>query len=538
MKNLNVSFSLRAFVIYFVILGSLSWYIVNNAIERLNDGMRQSAESVMVDMSHLLASEVEKQLLTNIPNADITTTNKSTSPTITLDTLYKPSNKDNSDTIIDPSSVKQLFTRMKARDIEATIYKITKKTIESDIYITDHNGIVIYDSTGKALGQDYSQWRDVRLTLEGGYGARTSFIDQAKTADDDEKIMVVAAPINANEQIIGVLSVVKSIKSLEGHLETESKQLKNYALFLVMLAIVIGYLFSIWLTKSLQKISTYAQKLAQGGLTKQPRFWDNRLDNLCSSVTTMRNQLDGKEYVENYIHSLTHELKTPITSIRGASELLLEDIPQQEQQRFIRNIHSSNHRMAQLVDKMLSLAKLESQTQVLELVQFDLNDALKRLLEERQASISNPQIHITAPERPYHVFGDRLLIRQALANLIDNALAFCPSDNKVIIDFGSFSHALSNNTNANHSDFSLSVFNQGDRIPDFALSRLYERFFSMPSSHKRHASLTAKSTGLGLSFVHEIMKLHQGEVVIKNHQIDQQTSGVLAILKWSKPNTA
>ncbi|MGH1427014.1 MAG: two-component system sensor histidine kinase CreC [Arenicella sp.] len=498
MKNLNVSFSLRAFIIYFVILGSLSWYIVNNAIERLNDGMRQSAESVMVDMSHLLASEVEKQLTSNAVD----------------------------DKRIDTSSVKQLFSRMKAREIEATIYKITKKTIESDIYITDQNGIVLYDSTGKSLGKDYSQWRDVRLTLEGQYGARTSFIDQTKTSDDDEKIMVVAAPIHANAEIIGVLSVVKSIKSLEGHLQTESKQLKNYALFLVMLAIAIGYLFSIWLTKSLEKISAYAQNLAQGRKTEQPQFWDNRLDKLSSSVTKMRNQLDGKEYVEDYIHSLTHELKTPITSIRGASELLLEDIPEKEQQRFIRNIHSSNHRMAQLVDKMLSLAKLESQTKLLDIVEFDANDALSRLLEERQAHVTNKKIHLIIPNQPYHVSGDRLLIRQAIANLIDNALAFCPPENKIIIAFGT----------SNTTDFSIDVFNQGDNIPDFALTRLYERFFSLPSSHKQASTLTAKGTGLGLSFVYEIMKLHQGTIEVKNHQLDQETQGVMAQLTWSKPD--
>ena len=506
MKNLKISFSLRAFIIYFVILGSLSWYLVDNALERLNDGMRQSAESVMVDMAHLLATEIEQQF------ADDYTFE---SEEVRIDTL-----------IIDNT-----FSQILSRQIEAKIYEITKTAIDTSVYITDKSGIVIYDSTGKATGEDYSKWRDVSLTLEGKYGARTSFIDQTKTDDDDEKIMVVAAPIRYRNDIIGVVSVAKSIKSLEGHLKTESLQLKNYALLLVLLAIAIGYLFSIWLTNSLEKISNYAQKLADGYQTTQPRFWDDRLDNLSGSVTTLRNKLDGKEYVEDYIHSLTHELKTPITSIRGAAELLLEDIPAEEQQRFIKNIFSSNQRMAQLVERMLSLAKLESRTELVDPTDFDLANTLRSLLDERRTLLEKKSIIIDInTEQPYPVNGDKMLIRQAIGNLIDNAISFCHYQGRILITFDFL----------NNDVFSISVFNQGNEIPDYALPKLYERFFSLPRPEDPRTSnshsYSAKSTGLGLSFVNEIMKLHQGKVTIKNHTIGN-TSGVIAVLKWTHSNS-
>lgn len=514
MNKLNVSFSLRAFIIYFLILGSLSWYIVNNAIERLNDGMRQSAESVMVDVANLLASEIERSL---IIASDQHLTVK---PVKNIRAIK-----------INPDSISRLLNKTKQRDIEASIYKILKTKTEFDVYVTDQKGIVVYDSSNKALGQDYSQWRDVRLTLEGSYGARTSFLDPDKTEDNDEKIMVVAAPIKHGNNIIGSISVVKPISSLEGHLKTESTQLTNYALILVIIAIVIGYLFSIWLTKSLEEISAYAQNLALGKKSKQPHFWDKRLDAVSTSVTQLHTQLEGKAYVEDYIHSLTHELKTPITSIRGAAELLQEGMPPEEQHRFIHNIGASNQRMAQLVDKMLSLAKLESQNELLELSDFDLNTVLKRLLEERQAFIDSKGIQLSFPNTTYQVVGDRLLIRQALANLLDNAIAFCPIGNAIIIEFNN------QNNNSRQTNFSVDIFNQGDGIPDFAVPRLYERFFSLPSSYQLDSTLTAKSTGLGLSFVSEIMKLHDGSITITNHNkiMTQQTlAGVLATLKWSK----
>ena len=497
MKAFKVSFSLRSFIIYFVILGALSWYLVNHAIERLNDGMRQSAESVMVDMSHLLAAEIEQQLSSE-----------------------KLSNKQT----IQVGSIQTLFDKVKPRLITAKIYQITKNSIDMDVYITDQNGLVIFDSSGKNTGADFSQWRDIRLTLEGEYGARTSFIDPEKTAEDDEKIMVVAAPIrSANDEIIGVLSVVKSILSLEEHLKTESSQLKNYAILLLLFALFIGYIFSIWLTKSLEKIAAYAHKLAIGKKAQQPQFWDNRLDKLSASVTKLRDQLDGKEYVENYIHSLTHELKTPLTSIRGAAELLQEELPVADREKFINNIHSSNNRMAQLVDKMLSLATLESQTAPLEREDFDLNALLLRLIEERHALIQNKSLTIETPDKHYMVNGDRMLIRQAIANLLDNAIKFCPADGMLRVRY-----CVPDGTN---NKFNITVFNQGTHIPSFALPRLYERFFSMPAENNSNTS-TAKSTGLGLSFVKEIMKHHQGSIQISNIVDSSLGTVVKASLSW------
>ena len=502
MKAFKVSFSLRSFIIYFVILGALSWYLVNYAIERLNDGMRQSAESVMVDMSHLLAAEIEQQLITK---------------------------QSENQAAIQTESIQTLFDKVKPRQIAAKIYQITKTSIDMDVYITNQNGLVIFDSSGKNTGADFSQWRDIRLTLEGEYGARTSFIDPEKTAEDDEKVMVVAAPIrNANDDIIGVLSVVKSISTLEDHLKTESSQLKNYAIILLLFALFIGYIFSIWFTKSLEKIAAYAHKLAIGKKAQQPQFWDNRLDNLSASVTKLRDQLDGKEYVENYIHSLTHELKTPLTSIRGAAELLQEELPMADREKFINNIQFSNNRMAQLVDKMLSLATLESQTAPLEREDFDLNVLLIRLMEERQALIAGKSLQIEMPDKHYTVHGDRMLIRQALANLLDNAIAFCPHNGMLKVDY-SVPAGINNK-------FNITVLNQGEHIPDFALPRLYERFFSMPAEHNGNMS-TAKSTGLGLSFVKEIMKHHQGSIQINNIVDSSLGHAVKASLSWpSKKN--
>jgi len=497
---MKISYSLRAFAIYFVILGSLIWFTLDNAIERLNDGMRQSAESVMVDMANIVATMIEDGLQSSVSAPKSTT--------------------------LHATQLTQIFKSLQQRQLSAQIYQVTKTSIDSQVYVTNQNGVVIYDSNGGlSVGQDFSKWRDVRLTLDGQYGARTSYIDQTHTEPDDPKAMVIAAPIRHNNEIIGVASVLKPINSLEGHLLTESKQLQSYAFALLLLALLIGYLLSLWFTHSLNRIANYANDMAEGKKVDPPQLHDSRLADLTESISHMRTQLDGKEYVENYIHSLTHELKTPITSIRGAVELVDENMPNEDRARFLNNISTSNQRMSRLVDRMLSLAKLEGLTKLVATSEFDLIPTLKRLLEERAPTIDNKKIKINYPtQSAFHCTGDKVLIGQAIANLLDNAIRFCSLNGQIDV-------SLKIQTNNEKHIYQVSIFNQGDAIPDYALDKLYERFFSLPSPNDKQQpnQHKVKSTGLGLSFVKEIMKLHAGGIEVNNAQ-----HGVLATLVWPK----
>jgi two-component system sensor histidine kinase CreC len=327
--------------------------------------------------------------------------------------------------------------------------------------------------------------------------------------------MIIAAPITHQGSTIGVVSVLKPIDSLEGHLLTETKQLQNYAFVLLALALVLGYLLSLWFTHSLNKLAKYANNVAEGKKVTPPIMRDVRLAKLSNSISYMRSQLDGKEYVENYIHSLTHELKTPITSIRGAVELMSEDMPVDDREHFLNNINTSNQRMSRLVDRMLSLAKLESTTELLSTEEFDLVPTIKRLVQERSPTIDQRELKINLPQQSnFSCSGDRVLIGQAVANLLDNAIRFCHSSGQIDISIES----LGDRTQ-------VSIFNQGEAIPSFALAKLYDRFYSLPPSNNNQP--VSKSTGLGLSFVKEIMKLHKGNIEIKN-----TSNGVLATLHW------
>jgi len=171
--------------------------------------------------------------------------------------------------------------------------------------------------------------------------------------------------------------------------------------------------------------------------------------------------------------------------------------------------------MSRLVERMLSLAKLEGQTESVPKERFDLTPLLNRLIEERSTMLSAKKIKLVSPDSgQIPCVGDRILISQAIANLLDNAMDFCYQNGRIEITLKQI-----------ENQFRIAFFNEGDPIPDFALSKIYDRFFSLPRPGDQPQ--TGKSTGLGLSFVKEIMKRHNGHVHVSNTD-----SGVLATLAW------
>ncbi|MOA03254.1 Sensor protein CreC [compost metagenome] len=212
----------------------------------------------------------------------------------------------------------------------------------------------------------------------------------------------------------------------------------------------------------------------------------------------MRVQLEGREYVERYVHSLTHELKSPLAAIRGAAELLEGEMPAEQRARFVGNIAGESERLQQVIERLLSLAQVEQRQGLEERVPVPLRELVEELLHARIRGAEVRVENLLGADAV--VMGERFLLRQALANLLDNALDFTPAGG--LIRFSA---------QRDDESWRLVLFNQGEAIPDYALPRLTERFYSLPRPGSGR-----KSTGLGLNFVAEIAVLHGGELWVGN----------------------
>jgi two-component system sensor histidine kinase CreC len=468
----------RIFLVYFLFVGLAGWFVLSTVMDEIRPGVRQSTEETLVDTANLLAEILRDE----VKNGSLA-----------------------------QGRLPELLKAYGQRQPQAQIWGVEKRAVSHRIYVTDARGIVLLDSSGAAVGQDYSRWNDVYLTLRGEYGARSTREDPA---DEDSSVMYVAAPIKDGAQIIGVVSVAKPNQSLQPYIERSQRRLGWLGAGLIVLGLLIGGALSWWLSGSLRQLTRYAGAVSRGERAELPELRGGELKQLAAAVQKMRTELEGKAYVEQYVHTLTHELKSPLAAIRGAAELLESEMPAEQRQRFVANIASEGARLQQLIERLLNLALVEQRQGLEERVAVDLHGLAEELLQAQAARIQAAGLRMenTIPAGLL-VQGERFLLRQALANLLDNALDFTPAGG--LLRFSAETH---------DGRVELALYNQGAAIPDYALPRLTERFYSLP----RPAS-GRKSTGLGLNFVQEVALLHGGELALRNVEGGVRASLLLPI---------
>ncbi|WP_130902418.1 two-component system sensor histidine kinase CreC [Pseudomonas sp. Sample_23] len=460
-----MSLGLRIFLVYVLFVGLTGYFVLNTVMEEIRPGVRQSTEETLVDTANLMAEILRDDFKAG-----------------TLSENRWP----------------QLLRAYGERQPQATIWGLPKNQVNHRIYVTDAKGIVVLDSSGVAVGQDYSRWNDVYLTLRGEYGARSSRSDPD---DPSSSVMHVGAPIRDNGKIIGVVTVAKPNSSLQPYVDRTERRLLFYGAGLIGLGLLFGALLSWWLSRALHRLTGYAQAVSEGRRVEVPHYRGGELEQLATAVEQMRTQLEGKAYVERYVHTLTHELKSPLAAIRGAAELLQSDMPAVQRLRFVSNIDSESARMQQLIERLLNLAQVEQRQGLEERVAVPLAPLVAELLKAQAARIEGKQPRVEqAIGEDLLLVGERFLLRQALGNLLENALDFTPAQGLLRLRAERVGEQV---------EFRL--FNQTTPIPDYALPRLTERFYSLPRPDSGR-----KSTGLGLNFVEEVVKLHGGVMRIGN----------------------
>lgn len=452
---------LRILLGYFLVVGLAGWFLLNVFVEEVKPGVRDTLEDTLVDSANLLAGMVVADLKTG--------------------TLQQ-------------SALAQAIGGKPG--VTALISGVHKKSFDFRITVTDEHGIVLYDSTGQDIGSDYSRWNDVYRTMHGQYGARSTRSDPNNPVTS---VMHVAAPIVSDGRLLGVLTLAKPISSVQPFVERSQRKILQRGGVLMLVSLLIGLIFAYWLNRELGKLQSYAARVEAGQKAVLPKLGNNEIGALGRALESMRDKLEGKEYAEELMHTLAHELKSPIAAIRASAELLAEDVPAAGRARFLDNILTQNQRQQQLIDKLLALVTVEKQQQLVAGGVISLREMGKQLRADFCAKLDAKRIRLAMNLADGNITGDALLMRQAIGNLLDNAIDFSPPGGTI---------EISANVESEHA--TLTVADNGNGIPEFALPRLFERFYSLPRQDG------ARSTGLGLPFVREVASLHGGTIEIRN----------------------
>lgn len=454
-----------------VFIGILLIYVLGVAfllyriVADLDTRYRESAEESLVETSHLLASLIERDVRGGVIHAE---------------------------------ALGPAFQALYARHFDTYIYALHKTHVELRAYVTDRNGHVLFDSLGRAQGADYSAWRDVKRALGGEYGARST---RDIPEDPRTAVMYVAAPIYFENRIIGAVTVGKPVRTFGQFVEAARNNIITIGIGSLIAVLVLAVIVSVWLVRPFAFAAEYMRYVRRQRTFNLRRLWRRALDMIADAYHEMRDALAGRHYASEYVQTLTHEIKSPLSAIRGAGELLQEKMPEAERQRFIANITRESQRIQELVDRLLELSALESRRRLERIETVDMRRLVEEALQAAQPAASRRRIALVlAPGDAAEIEGEAFLLSRAIVNLLDNAVDFSP-------DGGTVDVAL----HASADSVEVTVRDRGPGIPDYAQDKVFEKFYSLARPHSGK-----KSTGLGLAFVLEVAELHHGSASLAN----------------------
>lgn len=281
-------------------------------------------------------------------------------------------------------------------------------------------------------------------------------------------------------------------------IESTRKKFWNLSLYVALSIIILFISILYFLFSPIRKLSEYVSALRLQKRVPFPKISVPEIRGLGEEMDRLFRELAGKEYVENYVQSMTHEIKSPLSSLLASSELIIENPNRLES--LISNIQLEGKRIQIILEKLLELSSLENQSQLEKTPNLNLQDVVRETIVSFISEAVRKKIKLKELTETVYVEGNFFFLGMALRNLIQNALDFSNSDSEITVRCG----------RENGFPF-LEVEDSGPGIPSYALERIFEKFYSLP-----RPDTGRKSSGLGLAFVREIAKLHDADLEVKN----------------------
>lgn len=389
--------------------------------------------------------------------------------------------------------------------LRMTISPIANST-DCHIFISDQDGLVLSCSdlvpycehTGKQLDRTVVNTLHVekgldRLTTLAGFYPEQRF--------------VVAKPIEADGSIIGYVFVSSDNAGVMDTWKTFIGVALTVGVAVMLIAMLMSLIFSKKMAEPLDQLTVASRKFALGDFSVRVENADRRDDEigtLLDSFNNMANSLERSDRKrQELIANISHELRTPMTTIAGFADGIIDGtIPREQEDKYLRKIADETRRLARLVRNMLDLSQAETKAiDKSKRNKFDLSELLLQTLLsfESRAKEKNLDVDPQLPEDPIIVFAERDSITQVLYNLTDNAVKFAAVGSTITIRLYK-----------RDGKAYVSIKDRGETIPEDDLPLIFDRF------HKsdRSRSMDKDGVGLGLYLVKRIINSHDEDIVV------------------------
>ncbi|WP_415908661.1 two-component system sensor histidine kinase CreC [Oleiharenicola sp. Vm1] len=361
------------------------------------------------------------------------------------------------------------------------------------MFACDRDGRVTFDAAGRDVGQVYP-WG----MFGGGRVASENYTLPNVAVVDNE--LRVRAPVRRGGAIVGWVGVGRPLATVVEGVTRARWRLVFWAGALALGMTAVGWWVSARLVRSLERLTRHARAVRDGRASEAPTSRAREIAELARAFEEMRDALEGRKHAERYTQVLAHEVKAPLAAIRGAAELLDERMPEEQRAKFLASIRAEAARIQAIIDRLLELSSLEARKTLARTEELDAAALAEEAagVVRRAAEMAGVSVRVEAAAA--RLRGERVLLREALVNLLQNAVEFSPRGGEVVLRAGRSGGRVE-----------FVVADRGPGVPDYALGRVFERFYSLPRPNTER-----KSTGLGLALVREIAHLHGGEATLEN----------------------
>jgi signal transduction histidine kinase len=322
-----------------------------------------------------------------------------------------------------------------------------------------------------------------------------------------ESYYTYGAAIQLSNRTIGYIFISEPSSELSSFLTEMIKMFALSSVAALILSVVVTYYSTIKMVRPLREMSAAAKKFGQGDFTSRIEVTsDDEIGQLAMSLNNMAESLSQLESMRrSFIANVSHELKTPMTSIGGFIDGILDGtIPQSEHRKYLRIVSEETQRLSRLVRSMLNLSRIEAGELKLNRTQFNIVDTICQTLFTFEQSIDQKKLDIRGLDvDKVMVDADADLTHQVVYNLIENAVKFVQQDGYISFSF----HTEAGMTY-------VAIRNSGEGLSREELPRVFDRFYKTDRSR----GIDKNGVGLGLYLVKSIVTLHGGDVIVRSVQ--------------------
>ncbi|NLK21531.1 MAG: cell wall metabolism sensor histidine kinase WalK [Epulopiscium sp.] len=402
---------------------------------------------------------------------------------------------------------------------ELFVYEIeqTSKEIKARIIVVDGNSFEAYDSNKTEQTEEKKKthvYKEILKALQGK--------DTAEKHEDN--LVYAAASIIDSNQIIGAVMISAPIDDMVSKtLDTIKRQLYLLTILTSMIIGILSFFASGVITNPLKRMLKVIQKITEGHLEQKVEIKGrDELAELGNAFNHMSSQLlKVDQSRQEFVSNVSHELKTPLSSIKvlGESLLFQEEVPNEMYKEFFIDINSEVDRLTAIINDLLLLVRLDRKEVPMTVQNTNLNKLIQEILKRLHPLANKKNIELIYESfRDVYAEVDEMKLTLAISNLVENGIKYTEEAGTVRVT-----------VDADHQNSFIKVIDTGIGIPEEEKDKIFDRFYRVDKTRDRETG----GTGLGLSITYRTVLLHHGSIKVTNNESEGSEFTIRLPLKQS-----